>query len=296
MVEVDAFWAYAIGAGCALSTAEQLQPPVCPDSQRAVRDRQLVATLLFMGLLFAPMGVWLAVRFPGWETMYLVRGLPPWGMALFNAGITLCAALGYQCAHRLLVGGRTWAAVLQLLMAYTGVFFVLVHGWDGTGLHRFLSPAPRAEFSKAPFPSWAEVATWLRSPVPPTLLVMGLVLVPSLFWLNARSYTRGLSARLAPAAPPRRQPGLPAVSRILLVILGLCPALALAARLAITQWGVALGGILWVACASVLLRREGALATYCRRLVLPSVYGPHPAGEPPASVAVASTPAAAPRS
>ncbi|MFE9404909.1 hypothetical protein ACFYNY_24690 [Streptomyces sp. NPDC006530] len=295
MVEVDAFWAYAIGAGCALSTAEQLQPPVPPDRQRAVRDRQLAATLLFMGLLFAPMGIWLAVRFPGWETMYLIRGLPPWGMGLFNAGITLCAVLGHLCTHRLLVNDRTWAAVLQLLMAYTGVFFVLIHGWDGTGLHRFLAPAPQAEYSKAPLPSWAELAIWLRSPVPPTLLAMGLVLVPSLLWLNTRSYTQGLR-RLAPVTPPRRLPGLLAVSRILLVILGPCPALALAAGLAITEWGVVLGGVLWAACAAVLLRPQGALAAHCRRLVLPSVYGPRTADVLPASTAVANTPAPAPRS
>ncbi|MFG2721476.1 hypothetical protein ACGFW5_24755 [Streptomyces sp. NPDC048416] len=282
MVEVDAFWAYAIGAGYALSTAEEVQAATGDvRRQRAVRERQLVATLLFMGSLFVPMGMCLAVRFPGWETMYAVGALPPWGLGLFSAGVTVCAALGHQCAHRLLVGGRTWAAALQLVLAYIGMFFVLIHGWDGTGLHRLLAPKPQADFPRALLPSWQEITTWLRSPVALTLLVMGLVLMPALLLLNARAHTRGVRARLAPSAPRRRLPGLRAVSQILLVVLGPCLALAIGAHLAIRGLGVPLGGLLWAASAAVLLRPGGLLAAHSRRILLPSVHGPGLRGVPP---------------
>lgn len=299
MVEVDALWTYAIGAGCALSTAEQLHP-LAGDirRQRGVRDRELTAALLFTGLLFTPMGMWLAVRFPGWETMYAVREMPPWGLGLFSAGITLCTALGYLCVHRLLVDGCLWAACLQLILAYTGVFFVLFHGWDGTGIHRFLASAPQAEFSRALVPSWAEFTTWLCSPVAVTLLVMGLLLIPPLLWLNARAHTRGLRARSDGSASRRQLPGLRAVGHVVLVILGPCLGLALAARLAAAELGVLLGGTLWATAAATVLRPGGALADHCQRIVLPSLHGrdrPGAIPSPPVGPAFAASVSTAPR-
>ncbi|MER0443574.1 hypothetical protein ABR738_03155 [Streptomyces sp. Edi4] len=273
MVEVDAFWAYAIGAGCALSTAEQLRAAEDADRRRTVRERDLTATLLFIGLLFTPMGMWLAVRFPGWETMYAVRHVPPWGLALFSAGITASATLGYLCAHRLVVAGRVWAASMQYVGGYTAVFFVLLHGWDGTGIHRFLAPAPREQFSRAQLPSRTELATWLHSPIAATLLAMGLVLMPAMFCLNARAHIRDDSSRRPVAAPARWTPGVRLVTHATLIALGPCLALALSARLAVSELGALPGGTLWAAAAAALLRPRGALATHCRKMVLPTLHG-----------------------
>ncbi|MEU3369189.1 hypothetical protein ABZ734_01660 [Streptomyces sp. NPDC006660] len=281
MVEVDAFWAYAIGAGCALSTAEQLRGAEDSDRRRTVRERDLTATLLFIGLLFTPMGMWLAVRFPGWETMYAVPHIPPWGTALFSAGITASATLGYLCAHRLLAAGRIWAASLQYVGGYTAVFFVLLHGWDGTGMHRFLAPAPREEFSRAQLPSWAELATWLRSPIAVTLLVMGLVLMPAMFCLNARAHVRDDGSRRPVAAPARWSPGVRLVAHAALITLGPCLALALTARLAVSELGALPGGTLWAAAAGAFLRPRGALAAHCRKVVLPTLHDHTETSPPP---------------
>ncbi|MEU6484540.1 hypothetical protein [Streptomyces sp. NPDC046887] len=288
MVQVDAFWSYAIGAGCALATAEQLHGARDDAARLArVRDRHLLATVLFMGVLFTPMGMWLATRFPAWETMYAVRELPPWGMALFSAGTTLFSALGYCGTHALLVRGRVWPAFLQLLGAYTAVFFVLIHGWDGTGAHRFLAPAA-ADFPHGP-PTASEFTHWLGSPVAATLLGMGLVLIPALLWSNARAHTAGARGCGSPAVRVRRLPGLRAVCQVLALILGPCLLAAVAASAAVTAAGVLLGGTAWGAAACVLLRPAGTLARTCRRIALPSVHAPSPTGPAPTAPRPAST-------
>ncbi|AYG78099.1 hypothetical protein DWB77_00206 [Streptomyces hundungensis] len=296
MVQVDAFWAYAIGAGCALAGAEQLRLATGDTiRQRAVRAGRLTAVLLFMGLLFTPMGMWLAIRFPGWETMYTAQELPPWGLALFSAGITASTALGYLCVHRLLRDDRVWAASLQLLGAYVGVFIVLLHGWDGSGLHRFLAPAPQPSFSSEPTPGAHELMTWLRSSIASSLLLMALVFLPALLWLNAWAHTGDVRDRSAPWAPGVRLPGLRGVRRMVVIILGPCLVLAVAAHLAVTECGVLFGGLLWSAAAGLTLHPRGPLAGHCRRIVLPSVHGPRCAdalSPPPAPVATAAPRAA----
>ncbi|GHG50069.1 hypothetical protein [Streptomyces griseocarneus] len=270
MLQADVFLAYGTGAGCALATAEQVRL-VRADAPRlrAVRDRNLATTLLFMGLLFTPMGMWLSTRFPGWESMQVWRAIPPWALAAFGAGDTLCAAAGCLVTHRLLVRGRVWKASLQLLGAYIALFFTLVHGWDGTGVHRFLATSPGFVASGAP--GQEEIVRWLRSPIAATLFWMTAVFLPALAVVISRSYTPGVRASRAPSASARL-PGLRAFACAAALILGPCLALAVMGSMAVTTLGVPAGGVAWAVVAAFLLRPGGTLARTSRRLALPSVY------------------------
>ncbi|WP_030783585.1 hypothetical protein [Streptomyces sp. NRRL S-920] len=257
MLQIDPFWSYGIGAGCALATATGLRAAHGDGTrQEAIRDRGLLATLLFMGMLFIPMGMWLATRFPDWETMYAWHAVPPWALAAFSAGLVVCAAAGYLLTHGLLVRGKLWSACLQFVLAYVAVFCTLIHGWDGTGLRRFLATAPAAFTS--PTPTTAELIQWLRSPIAETLFWMGLVLIPALLAVNVRLRTGGTGM----------------VLRATMVILGPCLALAVSACLAVTVFGALLGGAAWTALAVAVLHPRGALAAVCRRIALPAAPPP----------------------
>ncbi|AZM53151.1 hypothetical protein DMA15_11555 [Streptomyces sp. WAC 01529] len=270
MLQIDPFWSYGIGAGCALATAARLRDAHGDGTRReAIRDRGLLATLLFMGMLFIPMGMWLATRFPGWETMYAWRAVPPWALAAFSAGLVVCATAGYLLTHRLLVRGKPWGACLQFVAAYVFVFCTLIHGWDGTGLRRFLATAPAAFTS--PTPTTAELIQWLRSPIAETLFWMGLVLIPALLAVNVRLRTGGTGAPGTRGAP---LDGLDMVLRATMVILGPCLALAVSASLAVTVFGPLLGGAAWTALAVAVLHPRSALAAVCRRIVLPAACPP----------------------
>ena len=45
--------------------------------------------------------------------------------------------LGYWLAYRLIKAGNTLGAWLLCGLGYFCMFFILVHGWDGTGYQRF---------------------------------------------------------------------------------------------------------------------------------------------------------------
>src|SRR6266487_4164235 len=145
MVQVDVFWSYGIGAGFAAAAAHHLRAPAAPAvGNRPGRwsDPYLLTTVLYCGLLFAPSGIWLLWGFPDWETMQVARDhavLPAWLVALFAVTNVSQGLLGYWVGRRLVESGRTYAAFLQAGVGYLGMFFILVHGWDGRGYQRFFS-------------------------------------------------------------------------------------------------------------------------------------------------------------
>ncbi|MEV6774636.1 hypothetical protein [Streptomyces syringium] len=291
MLQVDVFWSYGIGAGCALAGAEQLRLADGDTTRmRSIRDRSLVQTLLFFGLVFTPMGMWLATRFPGWESMYALETVPPWGLAVFGAGVTLCGTLGCLITHRLLTRGRIRGAALHLLLPYVACLFTLIHGWDGTGIHRFLA------VTAGPWPTGVpgseEVTRWLHSPIAATLVFMALVFLPVLLGLNAWHHTRGLRDQ----PTPTWLLGLRITAFALGLILGPCLALAVAASLSLHVFGSPVGGVLWALVAAAVLRPRGTVVRWSQRLVLPSAHSLAPLTGPalpaPASAGdeVASSP------
>jgi hypothetical protein len=194
MVQVDVFWSYAIGAGLGVAAADRA--PREPASRWS--DPFLLKTLLFLALVFAPSGLYLLWAFPSWETMHAgTRDMPAWLVCLFGVTNVTQGLLGYLVAQRLMRAGRTYLAYLQHVWAYLAMFLVLVHGWDGKGYQRFLSP------THSDFVAWnGDWLAWLTSPVALTLLAMGAVLVPLLLgmqvaWLGRPNPARACALWLA---------------------------------------------------------------------------------------------------
>lgn len=195
MVEVDVFWAYGIGAGFAAAATHQItlskdhpfgsvDPSGAPGWTRFVCSPYLTVTVLYCALLFAPSGAYLLWAFPDWETMQVARdhaSLPAWLVALFAMTNVSQGVLGYWVTARLIRTGHRYAAFLQASLAYFGMFFILVHGWDGRGYQRFFSP-DRAAFESWPRNSsvadaFERAGRWLTSPVALTLAGMSVIVV-----------------------------------------------------------------------------------------------------------------------
>ena len=103
------------------------------------------------------------------------RDLPTWLVTAFAATNVTQGLIGYLVTEWLIARGRTTLARLQVAGAYFGMFFILVHGWDGTGYQRFFSPTEGA------FRTWSgDWTAFLTSDVALALYGMGLVLIPIL--------------------------------------------------------------------------------------------------------------------
>jgi hypothetical protein len=274
MVQVDVFWSYGIGAGFALAAARQLRRPDRPTADRAAplpawtTDPYLAATVLYAAVLFAPSGAWLLWGFTSWETMHAGAPgtVPAWLVALFAATNTTQAALGYLITRALLRRGWPRLAYLQLVAGYFGMFFILVHGWDGTGYQRFFSPT-RADYERwgADRPL-AHVADWATSDVALTLAGMGLVLIPVLLGLMARWHRAGLSE--ARGHPVGASAGWSTTGVVLLTIFGVCLGGAIAASLLIHAFGWVAGALATAALGvAVSMPRRGIAARLSRRFV-----------------------------
>jgi hypothetical protein len=271
MVQVDVLWSYAIGAG--LGVAASREAPVAPGSRWS--DPNLMKTLLFLALVFAPSGLYLLWEFPSWETMHAgTRDMPAWLVCLFGVTNVTQGLLGYLVAQRLMRAGRTYPAFLQHVAGYVAMFLVLVHGWDGKGYQRFFSP------TQADFLAWdGEWQAWLTSPVALTLLAMGAVLVPLLLrmqvaWLGepggaARLCALWLAAVFAAALAP-----------------------AIACSLLLHGLGSAAGAVASVALLAGVYAPRGPVHRLHRALRLPDVGPDSPARRAAAARARPAAPAA----
>ena len=151
----------------------------------------LFVAVLYCALLFSPSGAYLLWAFPDWETMQVARdhaSLPAWLVTLFAVTNVSQGILGYWVTAKLIRAGRRYAAFLQVGVGYFGMFFILVHGWDGRGYQRFFS-ANRDVFESWPRnPSvgetFARAGRWLMSPVAVTLAGMSVIVVV-LLWIMA---------------------------------------------------------------------------------------------------------------
>jgi hypothetical protein len=272
MVQVDVLWSYGIGASMALAAGRQLRARrEIADAERARGEQPLrlpgdpqdraslwrnpffLATVLYAALLFAPSGAYLLWEFPDWETMHAGdRGLAGWLVVGFAATNVTQAMLGFAVVSALLARGRAYAAYLQVLIAYLGMFFILVHGWDGEGYQRFFSP------DRADYLAWSgDWSAWLTSDVALSLFVMGLVLIPVLLGTIVRWTVAGY-ALAAPGARRLPAAGVVAVHLATVFVMGL--GLAVAASLAVHVLAPALGIPAAVLLVSVVLLPGGPAA------------------------------------
>jgi hypothetical protein len=278
MVQVDVFWSYGLGSTLAVASSRQLlarraaaaakpnssegDPPAGPPAHSRWRDPYLLRTLLFLALVFAPSGVYLVWEFPSWETMHVGdRGMPAWLITTFAITNVTQGLLGFWVVERLLAAGRSYLAYLQILVGYVGMFFILVHGWDGKGYQRFFSP------THGDFVAWdGDWTAWLTSDVALTLLAMGVVLVPTLLWAAASWQREGY--RLAPAGA--RLPGPAAILALSLAsvfVAGL--GLSIGASLLIHALGTAAGIPAALALGALALVPGGPVHALYRAYGLP---------------------------
>lgn len=241
MVQVDVFWAYAVGAGCGAAAARE-------PARDLLDDRRLTATVLFLGCVFVPSGVWLLWRFTSWETMHAAAGpadLPAWLVAAFALTNVTQGILGYAVTRALWRRGHPYLAWLQMPIGYFAMFFVLAYGWDGTGYRRFLSP-DGVEWRAGRL----DVGGFLASDVALTLYGMAAVLVPVLLWMQAAWW----------GGRPWRT-----VALVLVTIFGLALGAAVTAATLLTVLGMGIGAAATVVLLAAALHPRGPAGALARR-------------------------------
>jgi hypothetical protein len=283
MIQVDVFWAYAIGAGCGAAAARAAAvvssggaaPPAGHDGlaktahaagagQGLLGDRRFTATVLYLACVFAPSGLWLVWRFTGWETMHAASApadMPGWLVAGFALTNVTQGVLGYAVAGWLWRHGRTYLAWAQMPLGYLAMFFILVYGWDGTGYRRFLAPSTAAWRAGAVDPP-----AFLTSDVAFTLYGMGAVLVPLLLWLQASWWSAGERTRGRYAC------------LVLLAVLGVGLGTAVALAAALTFLGGATGPVVCAALLVVVFHPKGLAGRLARLFPLTMADRHGPAG------------------
>jgi len=257
MVQVDIFWTYALGASFAACAGRQLQARAAKGESPFYTPYYL-RTLLFLSILFVPSGVCLLWAFPGWETMFAGdRNLPAWLVTLFCVTNITQGILGYWVAYKLVEKGKFYWAHLQWVFGYLCMFFILVHGWDGTGWRRFFYAGDVEQWrAGVEFPLWA----FAYSKVAMTLYLFGVLMLPVMFaWMSRwtrEGYALGeVDPRRAQANDPRRVIRL--FLRVLfLTTLGSAIAASVLIRLCGWFWGAAAFAVLF---ALLAVRRGGLL-------------------------------------
>ncbi|MBW5424259.1 hypothetical protein GKQ77_22270 [Streptomyces sp. BG9H] len=199
MIQIQAalFWAYAVGATFALSAGRQLQvwerinAGEGPRTRSRAANPYLALTALFAAVLMVPTGLFLLWQNPAWATMHVADGHEGvWaGFVLFYAGgIPVAAIVGFLVAQTLVLVGAGYWAYLQCVGGYFLLFGTLIHGWDGRGYERFLSPGA-ADFTHWPRESVVNhVLDFLTSGTFLALLlfgaaVIGTMLATEIGWL-----------------------------------------------------------------------------------------------------------------
>jgi hypothetical protein len=160
-------------------------------------------------------------------------------------------------------GARPYVGYLQWAAGYFAMFFILVHGWDGTGYQRFFSPD---EGSLANW-SWPTAWAWLNSPVAHTLEVEAIFIVPPILGLSARWLRQGYASQEVPAADAARMGAGTLASSILVFSILVLPAVAVVASVLVRTLGWAFGTFGFSCFAwLVLLRRGGVLHRHFEQL------------------------------
>ncbi len=258
MVQVDVFWSFALGAGFAASAAPQLRK-----EEKPFESPYFVKTLLYLSILFVPSGATLLWGFPEWETMQAgsYQTIPAWLVALFNMTNITQGILGFWISYRLIRAGKTYAAWLMLVLGYFCMFFILVHGWDGTGYQRFFYCCMGwgADTCTPWGPGEYSVLRWLVSPVAVTLYAMGVVMLPLLFfWMSdwtKKGYELGDVDGTRALATTRGQ-----IARSILRLVFLqCVGMAIAASMLVRFLGWVPGFLVFAALAYLVFLRPGGL-------------------------------------
>lgn len=217
MVQVDVFWAYGLGGSLAAAAGRQLSR-----EKKPFETSFFVKTVLFLALIWAPTGLLLLLRHPSWETMQAAPSLaamPPFLVLAFGITNVTQGVLGFWVGRVLWERGHRYAAHLNWLFGYVGMFFILLYGWDGLGYDRFLYD--RDMFGGTPWSPGAGLQAgagvgFLASSVARTLYLDGVFLLPPLLYWFGRWIVDGASSDES-VAPSRRPSSVAALGGLYLV-------------------------------------------------------------------------------
>ncbi len=270
MVQVDIFWSYSLGAGMALAAARQIQAkhatanndhskPEASDFDKAFDSPYFLKTILYLAILFAPSGVALLWGFPSWETMHVgSKDMPTWLVTGFAISNITQGMLGYWVVRKLILSHKLYQAFLHYIAGYFMLFFILIHGWDGTGYMRFFSPtkAHLADWT------WATAGLWLTSDVALTLYGMGVILLPILFYLQGSWIRNGIQEgnESYPSTKPAQQVSIGKIIFIIVAtIFGAILPAAIAASVSVHMLGWLAGLAAFAVGAYLLFFRRGGI-------------------------------------
>jgi hypothetical protein len=183
MVQVDFFWSFAAGAGLAATAARQLK-----NEDKPFENKYFTRTMIFLSCLWVPITTLLLWGFPEWESMQVgtYETIPAWFVGLFALLNVTQGILGFWIAYKFIRKGNFYVPYLMMLSGYFIMFFLITHGWDGTGYQRFLySCTGWGDVECVPWqPGLWSFKTLFVSPVAWTLYAVGALFLPVLFnWM-----------------------------------------------------------------------------------------------------------------
>jgi hypothetical protein len=127
MMQIDLQCSMLIGSAMAFAARRRLARA----SPEWIADAH-IAVLVFAGLVFAPVWLYITLRWTAWETMYLwdLSTVPRGLVAAFLPALSLAALGGFALTHHLLVGGRPGLCALANGLAAASCAIVALGGWD----------------------------------------------------------------------------------------------------------------------------------------------------------------------
>ena len=181
------------------------------------------------------------------------RGISPLLVVAFAITNVTQSILGFWLAWRCIRKGRGYHSYLHFVGAYFCMFFILVHGWDGTGYQRFFSS------TRAGFEAWSpsNITAWFSSDVAVTLYVMGVFLIPPLLYFSAAWLKRGFELDASIDASRAGMGRLMALFLVSVFVCGLGSAIV--SSLLIHYIGPVVGIIIFIVAAYFLRLRKGGL-------------------------------------
>ncbi len=229
MIQVDFFWAYAFGATFAFAACRQIREETC----KWYESKYFTWTIFYLSIFFAPSGVWLLQNHTSWETMQFwnaYNDIPPLLVLVFSITNVLDGIIAYYICHRFIKKGNYYYAGLQVILGYFIMFFILAHGWDGQGFDRFFYD--RAANNDVAWTAGAgEMFVWLTSSVAIALYVMGVLILPPMFYFAVKWMREGA---LEDESIPNEKVKSPMMLTMILLVLALGIALGLAVGATLT--------------------------------------------------------------
>jgi len=189
MIQVDLFWVYAIGAMFAFSAFNQVKK----DEGKWYESKYFLFTILYLSVFFVTTASWLLWEFPHWESMHVFssRNDVLTVVAVFAAATNiLMGILGYYVTYYLIKKSKYQWAVLQTIIGYFIMFFILSYGWDGTGAQRFFWDVnQKGGFFQVN--QFVDIIGFTYSSVAITLYIMGFIVLPPMIYFPLKWLFKG---------------------------------------------------------------------------------------------------------